>query len=175
MPSPIRRIAKFKSWKSQATGVLCGLLGLIWAGNPIFHNVCHLIDLPHQHPTGPAFSDGHSHGHGHGHSQGHHHGPGHSHTHLTPSSRLSDDATASEQNPGSDPDSPDREPKDSEGPLLLIQALEIETCCPMHHRLHLKQVPPALDTVNLDRFIFFSSVRLGATGARGPPITQDLF
>ena len=110
--------------------------------------------------------------HDHGHGQ--HHGHGHSHTHHMPGSGLSDDATRSEENPESDPDSPDRKPNESEGPLLFIQSLEIETCCPAHHRLQLKQVPPALDTVNLDRVNFFSSVQLGTTGARGPPIISDL-
>ena len=162
MLSPVRHMIKPKSWQRQGVGVLCCLLGLIWVGNPIFHSVCHLVDLPHQHPTGPAFGHGHSHSHGH------------SHAHDMPSSRLSDEQTASEQAPGSDPDSPHREPSDSEGPLLFIQSLETETCCPAHHCLHRKQAPPALGTLNLDSVNFFSSAELGTSSARGPPILLDV-
>ena len=174
MLSPVRRIAKPKSWQRQGVGVLCCLLGLIWVGTPIFHSLCHLIDLQHQHPTGSAFNHGHgsshAHGHSHGHSHGHAHDHGHSHARDMPSNRGADDQTALAQTPGSDPDSPHREPNESKGPLLFIQSLETETCCPVHQRLLLKQAPPALGTFNLDSVDFFSSAELGTSGARGPPI-----
>ena len=170
MLAPLRRIAKSKSWQRQGLGVLCCLLGLIWAGNPIFHSVCHLVDLPHQHPTGPAFSHGHSHGHDHSHAHRHSHADGHSHTHDAPRSPSSNEQTASEPASGSDPDSPHRAPSDSEGPLLFMQSLETETCCAAHHRLRLKHAPPALGALDLDNVDFFSSAELGTSGARGPPV-----
>ena len=174
MVFPVQRIVKPKSWRRQGVGILCCLLGLIWVGHPIFHNVCHLVDLPHQHPEGSAFGHDHGqrHGHGrhHGHSHGHSHGHGHGHAHDVPSRHLPDDRLASGQTPGADPESPHREPSDGEGPLLFMQSLETEICGSADHCALLKQSPPALGVLNFDSVDFFSSAELGTIGARGPPI-----
>ena len=173
---PVRRIAKPSSWQRQGAGMLCCLLGLIWIGNPSFHSFCHLVDLPHQHPTGSAFSHGHGHdhSHSHGHDHDHDHGAGHSHHHDATTNDLADGRIAREPTPDTAPDAPPREPSDSEGPFIFMQSLETETCCSANQCLTLKQALPALDLANLDSVDFFSSVELGTIGPRGPPSVLDL-
>ena len=50
------RQPKQRSWRQQCVEMLCCLLGLIWVGNPSFHSFSHLVDFPHQHPSGSTFS-----------------------------------------------------------------------------------------------------------------------
>ena len=183
MKTKVQRNRKQKSWRRQGVGLLCCLLSFIWFGIPSFHSFCHFADLPHQHPSGSAFSHDHGHSHDdHDHSHGDHshshdnHGHSHddhSHDLLKSSLAGSENAadSASEPNPGR----PYREPGDNEGPVFTLQLLESETCCSAPNSLFLNQACPALDEANFHRIGFFSSAELGTIGARGPPISLDSF
>ena len=144
------RRAKQTSWRRQVLEMLCGLLVLIWFGNPNFHSFCHLVNLGHQHPTGSVFS--------------------HSHTQDLPNAALADNGDAAERLTESDPASPYRQPGDSEAPILHMHLLETEVCCSAPYAVLLDLALPALDEPNFIRTGFFSSAELGTIGARGPPI-----
>jgi len=185
MKTKVQRNRRQKPWRRQGVGLLCCLLSFIWFGIPSFHSFCHFADLPHQHPSGSAFSHDHGHSHDdHGHSHGDH---GHSHGDLNHShgdlnhshdlikSSLAGSENTAERTSEPNPERPYREPSDNEGPLFTLQLLESETCCSAPHSLFLNQACPALDEANFHRIGFFSSAELGTIGARGPPIALDSF
>ncbi len=169
---------KQKLWRRQSVGLLCCLLSFVWFGIPSFHSFCHFADLPHQHPSGSAFSHGHSHGHhdhghhGHDHSHDHgHHDHSHHDHHDSIKSSLAGNETAG--NGSGEPTShlPHREPSDSEGPLFSLQLLESESCCSAPPSLFLASACPVLGVANIHGLEFYSSAELGTIGARGPPIS----
>ena len=167
MKSIVQRIRKQMPWRRQGVGLLCCLLSLIWFGIPSFHSFCHFADLPHQHPSGSAFSHDHSHGHDHSHDHDHHSHDHHSH--APPKNAFADNTKAGENAPHPDPELPHREPSDNEGPLFSWQLLESDFCCSAQNSLSLNQAFPVFDEPNCFSNGFFSSAELGTIGARGPP------
>lgn len=192
------RDAKQKSWRGQCVEMLCCLLGLIWVGNPNFHSFSHIVDLPHQHPTGSIYS---------------HSPPPESNSLLffnrefyshdrffiedeqrssrsdlgdsfagiheslpsnqeLPNGSLLDKANAAEIATESDSEPPYREPSDSDAPFFCMHLLEIEAYCSALYEVFLDQALPVLDEPNFDNLGFFSSAELGTIGARGPPISM---
>ena len=157
MKLKVQRNRMQKPWRRQGVGLLCCLLSIVWFGIPSFHSFCHFADLPHQHPSGSAFS--HDHGHDHGHDL------------LKNSLASNGNAAESKSEPSSE--LPHREPGDNEGPEFSLQLLDSETCCSAPNSLLLNQAFPAVSEVNIHCIGFFSSAELGTNGARGPPVSMD--
>ena len=168
MKFKVQRNGEQKLWRRQGVGLLCCLLSFVWFGIPSFHSFCHFADLPHQHPSGSAFSHDHGHGH-HGHDHGHHDHSHHDH-HDSIKSSLAGNETAGNGSGEPSSDLPHREPSDSEGPLFSLQLLESESCCSAPPSLFLASACPVLGEANIHGLEFYSSAELGTIGARGPPI-----
>ena len=193
-----QRHAKQTSWRRQCVEMLCCLLGLIWVGNPNFHSFSHIVDLPHQHPTGSIYSHSpttESSSLFFGNREYYSHGPffiedeqrssrsdlGDSfagiHESLPSNQELSKGSPlgqedAAERATESDPEPPCREPSDSDAPFFFMHLLEIEACCSAPYEVFLEQAVPVLDEPNFESSGFFSSAELGTIGARGPPISM---
>ena len=157
--------------------MLCCLLGLIWVANPNFHSISHIVDLQHRHPTDSVYR----------------------HSQTADSISLSDlehQGLASDSSPfngqpstdgfagtnpvsgegvqsdfvsESDPDSPAREPDDSDAPFFYLHLIEKEAVCSLQYEVDLVQAMPVLDKPNFECKSFFSSAESSTIGARGPP------
>lgn len=189
-----------KSWQRQCVEMLCCLLGLICVANPNFHSFVHLFDVKHQHLAGSIYNHGADATSGslaqyrEYYSQGSFltvDGQRFPQTDLragvnqsfssnqgVPGDPFFDqDGPETQSTTAPYPESPDREPSDSDAPFFYTHVFETEACCLTPFELFLEQPLLVNDEPNFESIGLFSSDELGTIGARGPPtfmVTRQL-
>ncbi|MEL6109334.1 MAG: hypothetical protein AAFU85_25285 [Planctomycetota bacterium] len=139
--------------------MLCALLGIFWAIGPTLHGVVHLTEVEHRHTAGSA----HAHHHDHDDSDSHGHRP-HSgesgHDHGDP--------------PSKSPEPTDRLPEPSEpasdGSQIFFTTLELAAPASVAVDVEFSFAAQSLGDYFVERVKSFSSLSIGASGPRGPPI-----